>query len=117
MSDVTDDFELLAPVKDKMSMSPATGIAALALNFALKYHDINTVQDGTLYQQYKLEGRNFQNLQLDMVFETAMRIEAHLVTSEERIAAIVIECLETGLDELEAEKSEEASSERSEEEF
>jgi len=53
---------------------------------AMKYHDISTVQDGALYQQYKLEGKNMTPLHIDMVFETAMQIEKHLIRSHKRIA-------------------------------
>jgi hypothetical protein len=35
-------------------ISPQVGLASIALNFAIKYYDINTVQDGALYQQYKI---------------------------------------------------------------
>lgn len=72
-------------------ISPEVGMAAIALNFALKYHDINTVQDGALYQQYKLEGRNMHGLHLDMVFETAMQIERHLLQTPSRLAVAVLE--------------------------
>lgn len=82
----------LEPIKD-VKIAPAHGVAALALNFALKYHDITTVQDGTLYQQYKLEGKNFRELHLDVVFETAMRIEMHLMASSERIAGLLIDAI------------------------
>jgi hypothetical protein len=74
-------------------VAPAHAIAAIALNMAIKFHDINTVQDGTLYQQYKLEGRNMSGLHLDMVFETAIRIERHLLASSERIAKIVFDAI------------------------
>lgn len=73
------------------AVSPSTAVAALALNFAMKYHDINTVQDGTLYQQYKLEGRNMTPLHLDMVFETARRFEEHIITAPNRLAELIIE--------------------------
>jgi hypothetical protein len=88
----------LEPIKD-VKIAPAHGVAALGLNFALKYHDINTVQDGTLYQQYKLEGRNMRDLHLDMVFETAIRIEAHILGSSERIAAMVLDAIAAGIEE------------------
>lgn len=74
-------------------VAPAHAIAAIALNMALKYHDIATVQDGTLYQQYKLEGRNFRELHLDHVFETAILMEMHLMGSSQRIAKILIDCI------------------------
>lgn len=86
----------LKPIMDTMGdvkMAPAHGIAAIALTMAMKYHDINTVQDGALYQQYKLEGRNMVSLHLDMVFETAIRIEMHLLASEQRIAKLVVDAL------------------------
>ena len=72
-------------------ISQGTAVSALALNFAMKYHDINTVQDGTLYQQYKLEGRNMQTLHLDMIFETARRFEAWIIGSPNRLSAMIIE--------------------------
>lgn len=85
----------LEPMKDT-PIAPAHGIAAMALNFALKYHDIQMVKDGALYQQYKLEGRNFTNLHLDHVFETAIRIEMHLLAASERIAKVVIDAIAAG---------------------
>lgn len=85
-------FKELEPIKDA-PIAPATGIAAIALNMALKYHDINTVKDGVLYQQYKLEGRNMRDLHLDMVFETAIKMEAYLLGASERIAKLVIDAI------------------------
>lgn len=76
-------------------VAPAHGIAAIALSMAMKFHDINTVQDGLLYQQYKLEGKNLRGLELGMVFDTAIKIEKHLLASSQRIAAIVIEAITT----------------------
>lgn len=87
----------LEPIKDA-PISTAQGIAAVALNFALKYHDINTVQDGALYQQYKLEGRNMRELHLDMVFETAIKMEMHLIGASERIARVVVDAIQAAVD-------------------
>lgn len=102
-----------APFKDIVALgadtpiAPAHAIAAIAMNMAMKYHDIDTVQEGALYQQYKLEGRNMTPLHLDHVFETAERIELWLLGSSERIAKIVIDAVvagdETEADELQAE--------------
>lgn len=72
-------------------IAPAHGLAAMALGMAVKYHDIATIQDGALYQQYKLEGRNLQTLHLDMVFETAMRMEAFLISAPSRLANMIVE--------------------------
>jgi len=88
----TEIFKDMEPIKDT-KVAPAVGIAALALNMALKYHDIATVQDGALYQQYKLEGRNMRDITLDHVFETAIRMEAHLLAGSERIAALIMEAV------------------------
>lgn len=74
-------------------VSPATGIAAIALGMSMKYHDINTIQEGALYQQYKLEGKNIQPLYLDMVLHTAERIEAWLLNSPSRLSKIVIDAI------------------------
>ena len=86
-------------------VGPMVGISALALNMALKYHDINTVQDGLLYQQYKLEGRNMHGLHMDMVFETAIRIEEHLVSANKRVAKMLVLA---ALDEMPEEQQEPA---------
>jgi hypothetical protein len=87
-----DPFKDLDAIKGA-PIAAAHGIAAVALSLALKYHDIATVQDGTLYQQYKLEGRNLTNLHLDHVFETAIKMEAFLLGASERIATIVFDAI------------------------
>jgi hypothetical protein len=93
MTDEEKPFQELEPISGT-AVAPPQGIAALALTMALKYHDINTVHDGQLYQQYKLEGRNMRELQLDIVFETAIKIEAHLLGANERIAKMIVEAIE-----------------------
>lgn len=102
-------FKELEPIKDT-PIAPAVGIAAIALNMAMKYHDIATVQDGALYQQYKLEGRDLVPLHLDMVFETAIRMEAHLLGASERIAKLVVDAISLEVDERESETAPEAES-------
>jgi hypothetical protein len=87
--DILKDIE---PIKDA-PIAPAHGIAAVALTLALKYHDINTVQDGALYQQYKLEGKNMNPFHLDHVFETAERMELWLLASSERIAKVIVDAV------------------------
>lgn len=93
-------FQELEPIADT-PIAPAHGIAAVALNMALKYHGIATIQDGTLYQQYKLEGRNIETLHLDMVFETAIKMEVYLLGASERIAKIVVDAVAVGINESE----------------
>jgi hypothetical protein len=97
---------LLAPegVPPETKIPPSVGIGAIALNMALKYCDINTVQDGTLYQQYKLEGRNMHNLHLAEVFDVAIQIERHLVRTEERILQITLDIIDGIAEEVSAEK-------------
>lgn len=90
--DESNPLSALEPVGDH-KLSTGTGIGAVALTLAMKYHDINTVQEGALYQQYKLEGKNMVGLHIDMVFETAMKIEAHLLGSSDRIAALVMDAI------------------------
>jgi hypothetical protein len=92
LPETENPFKGLEPIKDS-PVAPATGIAALALNMALKYHDMNLVKDGTLYQQYKLEGRNMRDLHLDAVFETAIQMEAFLLGASERIATLVVDAI------------------------
>lgn len=91
--DPKDLAKELGPAADA-KIGPCMGVASIALNMAMKYHDINTVQDGALYQQYKLEGRNMRNLHLDDVFETAIKIEKHLVGSNKRVMDALIASLE-----------------------
>lgn len=86
--DAPDNLLDLGPLSDT-PISPAVAVASVALNMALKYADITTVQDGALYQQYKLEGKNLQGLHLDYVFDIATRIERHLMTSANRLSEVV----------------------------
>ena len=94
--EITEDPRELAkelgPAADAR-VGPFVGVASIALNMAMKYHDIATVQDGTLYQQYKLEGRNLQPLHIDMVFETAIQIEKHLIDANQRITDLLLDQL------------------------
>jgi len=92
MTEPERPFKELDPV-GKTKVAPAHGIAAIALNMSIQYHNIATVQDGALYQQYKLEGRNMVPLHLDMVFETAIKMEAHLLGASERIAKLVVDAI------------------------
>jgi hypothetical protein len=94
---IAEPFKVLEP-HGNTPLAPAHGIAALALSLALKYHDINTVHDGTLYQQYKLEGRNMRGLNLDFVFETAIRMERHLLASSDRIAGLLVDAIAAAVD-------------------
>lgn len=98
---VAQPFRELVPHLGETPVAPAHGIAAIALSMAVKYHDINTVQDGALYQQYKLEGKNMTPLHLDHVFETAIRMEAHLLGASSRIAKLVVDALEAGVEDAE----------------
>lgn len=92
-------FKVVAQHAPDTPVAPVHGIAAIALELALRYHNITTVHDGTLYQQYKLEGKNLVPLQLDMVFETAMQIEAHLLGASDRIAALIVDALKVETEE------------------
>lgn len=97
----------LGPAADA-PIGPWVGVASIALNMAMKYHDISTIQDGALYQQYKLEGRNIRTIGLDDVFETAVRIEKHLIKSHKRIAVALLDQL-TELDAPEAPNTDESA--------
>lgn len=104
MDDAMQEVKELGEAMPSAPVAPAHGIAAIALTLAMKYTDIATVQDGTLYQQYKLEGKNMAPLHLDMVFETAIRIEQHLIASEKRIQDIIIGALVVQITDDEADK-------------
>lgn len=90
-------FKELAPLGDA-PIAPAHGIAAIALNMSMKYHDMGMVKDGALYQQYKLEGRNIRTVGLDDMFADAARIEGWLLGSSDRIAKIIVDALEVKLE-------------------
>lgn len=96
MANEDNPIKSLEPLIGDTPIAPAQGIAAIALSMALKYHDIGMIRDGALYQQYKIEGRNFSTLHLDVVFETAMQIEAYLLSASERIAKIIVDALVDG---------------------
>jgi hypothetical protein len=91
-------FKELAKHMGNTPIAPAHGIAAIALDMAMKYHDMSIIKDGAMYQQYKLEGRNIRGINLDTVFETAIRIEAWLLGASERIAKIVVDAISTPVD-------------------
>lgn len=99
MSDAMNELHDEQPFKELVELSPDTpvapahGIAAIALHMAMKYHDMNMVKDGALYQQYKLEGRNMMPLNLDRCFETAIKIERHLLGASDRIAKVIVDAL------------------------
>lgn len=93
-----EEFKDLVASAPDTKVAPSHGIAAIALSMALKFHDINTVQDGVLYQQYKMEGKNLTPLYLDAVFETAIRIELHLLGASDRIAKVLVEALTVVVD-------------------
>lgn len=91
------DDELLPSVLPGDTPAPlgvAHMISALALNFALKYHNITTVQEGALRESLKRDGINLQPLHLDYVLETARRFELHMMASSARIGALIVETLE-----------------------
>src|SRR3990167_6629819 len=85
-------FKELEAISDT-PVAPAHGIAAIALHMAMKYHDMGMVKDGALYQQFKLEGRNIRSIGLDDVFETAFKIEMHLLGASDRIARVIVDAL------------------------
>ena len=102
----TPSFEAVAKHLGATPVAPAPGIAALALDMAMKYHDMTVVKDGALYQQYKLEGKNIRELHLDVVFETAIKIEAFLLSASDRIAKLVVDAIEFAVeDETDAKAS------------
>lgn len=72
---------------------PMIGVGAIALQMAMQYHDATVIKDGVLYQQMKMEGKNIGCLGLDDVFDTAKRIEEHLMGSNERILKLTTEVL------------------------
>lgn len=80
----------LGPDLDLNDMTKDERIRSLSLMLAIKYHGETVVKDGTLYQQYKLEGRNMRTLDDEMIIETAVRYETFIRCGEnpERMALI-----------------------------
>lgn len=85
---------LALPVAGDTPISPAQGVAAIAMNFALKYADVSVIKDGVMYQQRKMEGANIAPIDLEYVFDVAKQIERHLVLSERRVQALLLEMLD-----------------------
>lgn len=79
------------PELNGVPLSTAHAVSSLALNFALKWHDMRLIKDGAMYQQKKLEGENFQLIDLADVFETAKLIELHILGSPNRLSQALIE--------------------------
>jgi hypothetical protein len=102
-NEIADPFTELAPHLGNTPVASAHAIAAIALSMSMKYHDIQTVKDGALYQQYKLEGKNFRELHIDHVFETAERIEFWLLGASERIAKLIMDAVVDVVDDKERE--------------
>lgn len=75
-----ETFSSLVPSIGDAPVPTGVGIASVALQLAMQYTNINTVQDGVLYQQYKLENKPMQDLSLQMVFEKALEIEKYLIS-------------------------------------
>jgi hypothetical protein len=92
-NNIAEPFKEVVAVSGDTKIAPAHGIAAIALSMALKYHDMNMVKDGTLYQQYKIEGRNLKTIGLEDVFDTAIRMEVYLLGASDRIAKLVVDAL------------------------
>jgi hypothetical protein len=90
-----EDFkELEKLVPPGTPVAPAHGVAAIALSMAMKYHDMAVIKDGAMYNAYKLEGRNMETLNLDMVLETAIKLEMHLLGASDRIAKLIVEAID-----------------------
>lgn len=89
----TNPLKELAKIAPETPVTAPTGIAAIALQMAMQYHDMGMIKDGALYQQYKLEGRNVATLSMADVFETAMQIESHLLGADDRIAQMLLDAL------------------------
>ena len=79
-----ESFKGLAKHMGDTPIAPAHGIAALALDMSMKYHDMSIVKDGALYQQFKLEGKNIRTIGLDDVFADAVKIEAWLLGASDQ---------------------------------
>ena len=92
MTDAPTDLQGLEPLKD-VPVAPSHAIASIALNMALKYHDMQMIPDGLTYQQYKMEGRNIREIGLTDVFETAIKMEAFLLGASDRIAKLVVDAI------------------------
>lgn len=97
--DFADEMKALAPAEN-FPVAPAHGIAAIALNMALKYHDMQMIPDGLTYQQYKMEGRNMKTIGLEDVFDTAIKMEAFLMGASDRIAKIVVDIVKDAVIEV-----------------
>lgn len=90
--------DLVPAGAENAPMGYATGIAAVALNMAMKWHDTGTIKDGAMYQALKAEGRNIPTLTLNDVLDTAKVLEAHLALASNRISEIVTDALKYAIE-------------------
>ncbi len=90
-SDFKNDVSDMPSEVKNLPLNTNHAIATMALNFALKYHGMCMIPDGTMYQQYKMEGRNIKVIGLEDVFETAIKMEQHLIRGDNRIGKMVQE--------------------------
>lgn len=91
MSDEGNALDI--PGMGDVPISAAHGISALALNMALKWHDMGMIKDGAMYQQKKLEGANIRLIDLPDVLETARQFEMHILAGPSRISELVMDAL------------------------
>lgn len=94
MTDEASENLLNIPELADTKVSPYIGIAALALNMALKWHDMRLIKDGTLYQQIKLENKPIHEIDMSDILETAHQFEKHLMMSPGRLAKVVLDVVD-----------------------
>lgn len=92
---MANDFNDIEPLNNQ-PLPVAYLIGSVALNLALKWHDMTLIKDGVMYQQKKMEGANITHIDLPDVLETAKVFERHLMASSERVAEIVVDALVHG---------------------
>jgi plasmid maintenance system antidote protein VapI len=92
-----EDNPLNLPGVENAPMSPAVGVAAVALSLAIKQVDSTLVKDGVLYQQYKMEGKNIKAIGLEDVFETAIAFERHLMSAPNRLSDMILDGLASAI--------------------
>lgn len=97
MSEPQTPFDDVIEHAGDVKIHPSTGMAAIAMNMAMRWHDMCMIKDGALYQQKKVEGANIQVINLNDVLRTAKQIEAWLLTAPNRHAEMLVEGICEGL--------------------
>jgi hypothetical protein len=96
-----EDFGLTPQIADTpLDLTKDEKLRSMALMLAIRHHGDTVIKDAGIYQQYKMEGRNMQPLNDELVIATAVRYEAFIRCGENAERMAFIEQVADKLDEM-----------------